>query len=252
MSAPSLTAVGADDEQLARDELCFLLSRIDGVDVIAQASDGTQALEDIARLAPDVAFLDIRMPGLTGLEVAAAAGGRTHVVFITAYEAFAVQAFEEGAVDYLLKPVSAERLERTVERIQSRLQSGTASDVSAVLARIEQQLSPTAERLRWISANVGEAVRMIPIDEVLFFQAHDKYTRVVTADGEAHIRLPLKTLMPGLDPDVFWRVHRGAIVRVTAVRWVKRDEDGQLRVHVVGRTETLPVSSAYAGQFRGL
>src|SRR5262249_49772986 len=157
---------------------------------------------------------------------------------------FAVQAFEEGAIDYLVKPVKRDRLRKTIDRI--RLQLDSPKDISAVLSALEKRLSEVAPpRLRWITAGTGASVRLVPIEEVVFFQAQDKYTRVVTGKGEAHIRRSLKELLPELDPDVFWQVHRSIIVRVTAVQQVRRDEDGGHVIAITGRAETLPVANNY-------
>ncbi|HEX3363644.1 LytTR family DNA-binding domain-containing protein [Phenylobacterium sp.] len=246
------TAILAEDEAPQREQLKTLLGALwPQLRILAECPDGRSAIEAMARLNPDVAFLDIRMPGADGLEVARAAGDHTHVVLITAYDEFALQAFEDGAVDYLLKPVKRDRLALAVSRLQARLTTGEPSDLPAAVARLESLLGrPRA--IKWITASVGTAVRVLPVDDVHFFQAHDKYTRVVAAGDEAHIRTPLKELIGQLDPDQFWQVHRGAIVRLSAIRLVKRDEDGRLVLHLHGRVETLPVSQAFAARFKSL
>ena len=250
MTGPS--GIIAEDEAPQRDQLKALLATLwPQLQILAECADGRSAIEALGRLRPDVAFLDIRMPGADGLQVARAAGDRTHVVLITAYDEFAVQAFEDGAADYLLKPVKHERLAMAVGRLQARLAAGVRSDLPVTLARLER-LFAKPQPIKWITASAGTAVRILPVDDVEFFQAHDKYTRVVTAGDEAHIRIPLKDLIGQLDPDQFWQVHRAAIVRLSAIRLVKRDEDGRLVLHLHGRVETLPVSQAFAARFKSL
>jgi DNA-binding LytR/AlgR family response regulator len=250
MTAP--TAVIAEDEAPQREQLKALLTVLwPGLDIVAECVDGPSAISAIERLRPDVAFLDIRMPGADGLQAARAGADHTHVVLITAYDEFAVQAFEDGAVDYLLKPVKRDRLATAIGRVQARLANGQRADLAAVLSRLEGRLAP-AKPIKWITASVGAAVRILPVDDVHFFQAQDKYTRVVTAAEDAHIRMPLKDLISQLDPDQFWQVHRGAIVRLSAIRLVKRDEDGRLVLSLHGRMETLPVSQAFAARFKSL
>lgn len=244
-------AVVAEDETPQRDALVGMLaSAWPGLQVVA-CEDGIAALEAVARHRPAVAFLDIRMPGVTGLDVArtvAACGGL--VVFTTAYDAYAVQAFETGAIDYLFKPVAPDRLAQAVERVQARLGEGTpASAIDAV----EQDLRPRGDRrVRWITASIGDSVRLIGIDEVVYFQAQDKYVRVVTGRDEALVRLPLKDIAAGLDGDVFWQVHRGLLVRVAAIDRVRRDELGRHALELRGRSERLPVSAAFMQRFRGM
>ena len=241
------TALIAEDEAPQRAELAGMLGELwPELEIVAQCADGDQAAKAIAK-APTAAFLDIRMPGRSGLDVARDASEATHVVFITAYDQFAVDAFEKGAADYLLKPVMRDRLAATVERLKKRIAAGQPSDISRVLAALKGE-----DRLRWISATVRGGIRMIPVDEVLFFQSEDKHTRVVTPDGEAHIRLPLKGLLERLDPDQFWQVHRSVVVRVAAIKAVRRDEDGRLRIVMPNQAETLRVSSVYAHRFRGM
>jgi DNA-binding LytR/AlgR family response regulator len=251
MSGP--TALLAEDEAPQRAELGQMLAQLwPELRIVAQCSDGREAFAALKQHKPDVAFLDIRMPGPDGMQVARAAGASTHVVFTTAYDNFAVQAFEDGAADYVLKPISPERLARTIERLKRRLSTAKPVDIGALLAMLESQAAARPERIRWISAGVGGVVKMLAVDDVLFFQSQDKYTRVVTASEEAHIRLPLKELIAQLDPDVFWQVHRGTVVRVSAIRSVKRDADGKLLLSLTGRVETLPVSSTFAARFKSL
>ncbi len=247
------TAIIAEDEGAQRQELKGLLRELwPDLRVVAECEDGLAAIEALYEHAPDVAFLDIRMPGVSGLEVARAAGSApktAHVVLITAYDAFAVTAFEAGAEDYLLKPVRRERLAATIGRLQQRLAQGQPAVPVDLIGLLEARL-PQRRWMSWISASAGDTIRMIAIDDVLAFRSEDKYTAVLTGQGAAHIRTPLKDLIGQLDPDVFWQVHRGAIVRVAAIRAVRRDEDGRLRIHLTGSAETVPVSAAFQDRFR--
>jgi DNA-binding LytR/AlgR family response regulator len=205
---------------------------------------------------PDVAFLDIRMPGLSGLDVARAASGRCHTVFTTAYDSHAVAAFEAGAVDYLLKPIAADRLAQAVGRLQERAAGPqpvhpTWTQLVAQLARgCRPGQAAGHQRLRWVSASVGDTIKMFSIDEVLFFQSDEKYTRVVTATDEAHVRKPLKELAEGLDGEEFWQVHRGVIVRASAIARAQRDELGRITLHLKSHREKLAVSQAWAWRFK--
>ena len=253
MPAP-VTAVIAEDEKPLRDALRAMLGIAwPELEVVAECEDGIAAMEAIAAHRPALSFLDIRMPGVSGLDVARAAiAAKSLVVFTTAYDEYAVRAFEAGAVDYLLKPLRPERLATTLARVQARLRVRD-DDADARMAALEAQLRPSGPRLiRWISAAVGDSVRMLGLDEVLYFQSQDKYVRVVTADGEAIIRTPLKELLAGLDPDEFWQVHRGTVVRVSAIDRLRRDELGKSALRLRGREDTLPVSAAFLHRFRGM
>lgn len=256
-----ITALIAEDEAPQRQALLEQLQQAwPALEIVAACEDGISALDAVATHRPQVAFLDIRMPGVSGLDVAKAVvqnGGL--VVFTTAYDDYAIRAFETGAADYLLKPVQPQRLAQAVERLQLRLQESRsphtdqASDLQSVIEQLEARLRPQGDKLiRWITASIGDSVRMIGIDEVLYFQAQDKYVRVVTADGEAIIRTSLKELLAGLDPDEFWQVHRGVVVRVKAIDRVRKDELGRYALNLKGRTDTLPVSSAFQQRFRGM
>ena len=250
------TALIADDEDLPRAELRRMLATAwPDLQVVAECEHGPATLEALAAHAPEVAFLDIRMPGASGLEVARAASGRCHVVFTTAYDSHAIEAFEAGAVDYLLKPVQADRLAQTVTRLRERLATREAAPpLDALVAQLAERLqlggAAASERLRWISASVGDTIKLFGIDDVLFFQSDEKYTRVVTAGDEAHVRRPLKEIAAGLDPDAFWQVHRGVIVRAAAVARATRDELGRITLHLKQHDEKLPVSQAYAWRFK--
>jgi DNA-binding LytR/AlgR family response regulator len=251
MSRP--LALIAEDEAPQRSELVSLLAEVwPQLNIQAQCPDGLSAIETLQAQRPDVAFLDIRMPGVSGLEVARHVDPSTQVVFITAYAEHAVQAFEEGAVDYLLKPVSRERLQRTVERVRDRLSSASRPDVERVLQLLSNRATSAAPGMRWISASVGNTLKMLPIEEVLFFQSRDKYTRVVTGSDEAIIRLPLRELLLRLDAETFWQVHRSVIVRVDAMRAVVRTADDHYELVITGSAERLPVSPAFRDRFKAM
>jgi DNA-binding LytR/AlgR family response regulator len=256
--APTPTALIADDEDLPRAELRRMLAVAwPELRVVAECDHGPAAVEALAEHRPDVAFLDIRMPGLSGLEVARAASGRCHAVFTTAYDSHAVAAFEAGAVDYLLKPIATERLAQAVERLRGRLQ-GTGPrealpELDSLVQRLAAQLQQRTTggpRLRWLSASVGDTIKMFGIDEVVFFQSDEKYTRVVTATDEAHVRKPLREIAEGLDGEVFWQVHRGAIVRASAIARAQRDDLGRYTLQLKNHPEKLPVSQAWAWRFK--
>ncbi|RZA37258.1 MAG: response regulator transcription factor [Lysobacteraceae bacterium] len=255
----SVTCLIAEDEAPQRIALqAQLRDAWPTLEIVAACEDGLSALDAVATHRPQVAFIDIRMPGVSGLDVAKAVVGHGGlVVFTTAYDDYAVRAFEAGAVDYLLKPVQSARLAQAIERLQARLaenghEAGIA-DLQSVIGQLEARLRPQGDKLiRWITASIGDSVRMIGIGEVLYFQAQDKYVRVVSADGEAIIRTSLKELLCGLDPDEFWQVHRGVVVRVDAIDRLRKDELGRHSIHLKGRSETLPVSSAFLQRFRGM
>jgi DNA-binding LytR/AlgR family response regulator len=244
----------AEDEAPQRTAFIGLLEAAwPEAQVVAVCSDGLEALEALEREAPEVAFLDIRMPGLSGLELAEACGGRAHVVFVTAHDDYAVRAFEQGAVDYLLKPVRRERLAETVQRLNARL-AHTPPRLDVLLAQLRSELgqSPRREALKWITASLGDTVKLYAIEEVLAFHAQDKYTRVITTGGEAVIRKSLRELLSALDESLFWQVHRSVIVRASAIDCVKRDELGKWWLALKGHAERLPVSSAFQGRFKGM
>jgi DNA-binding LytR/AlgR family response regulator len=248
------TAIVAEDEAPQRAELLDLLAGAwPQLEVLAACEDGIGAMQALAEHRPQVALLDIRMPGVSGLDVArAAVAGGAHVVITTAYDEYAIRAFDAGAIDYLLKPLQATRLAQAVARLQARLHAGTPASATAIDA-LEARLRPAGERaIRWISASAGDSVRMIGIEEVLYFRARDKYVCVVTAEGEAVIRMPIRDLLAGLDPDEFWQVHRGIVVRVSAIDRMHRDELGKHGLRLRGRDEWLPVSAAFLHRFRGM
>jgi len=244
------TAIIAEDEPILREQLKAKLAKLwPELEILAAVGDGAAALEALEERAPDFMFLDIRMPEATGLEVARVVGGRSHVVFVTAYDEYAIQAFEAGAVDYLLKPAADERFGVAIERLKAKLAT-PPRDLTAVLSRLAEKLEPGRERLKWIKATVGQNLRLIPVSEVLYFQSDEKYTRVVTAEGEALIKTALRELMDGLDPEAFWQIHRSTVVNVHAIAAVTRDFRGQAHVKVKGRDEALAVSRVYSHLFR--
>jgi DNA-binding LytR/AlgR family response regulator len=244
------TAIIAEDEAILRTQLAGKLAKLwPELEIIAAVEDGAAALEALEERVPDFMFLDIRMPEMTGVEVARLVGGRCHVVFVTAYDEYAIQAFDAGAVDYLLKPATDERLSLAIERLKSRLAT-PPPDLTAVLSRIAEQLGPKRERMQWIKATVGQNLRLIPVTDVLFFQSDEKYTRVVTADGEALIKTSIRELLDGLDPDVFWQIHRSTLVNAGAIAAVTRDFRGQAHVKVKGRDDSLVVSRIYSHLFK--
>lgn len=270
VSAPPRALI-ADDERLLREQLKTRLAQVwPDLQVCGEARDGLEALRLADELRPDVVFLDIRMPGLTGIEAAreilALPGWTGEVVFVTAYDEYAVAAFERGALDYLLKPVEAERLQRCANRLQARVSERAAVAASAndpvheaALDALFQRLSAAHQAaqprvvsapLRWIQAASGNTTRLISVDDVLFFRSDEKYTRVQTRDREALVRTPIRDLVAQLDADRFWQIHRSTIVNLAAVASVVRDDAGRLRVHLKDNPETLEVSRGFAHLFR--
>lgn len=252
------TAVVAEDEATLRQELVERLAQLwPELSIVGEAADGVQALRLLDECRPDILFLDIQMPGATGLEVARQVAGRAHVVFVTAYDQYAVDAFEQGAVDYLLKPLQASRLFTTIMRVKQRLALPPA-ELNGVLGQLGGApgvAAPAPARsgfLRWINASVGQTLRLITVDEVLYFQSDNKYTRVATREGEALIRKPLKELVEELDPQQFWQIHRSTLVNVKAIAGVTRDFRGRQLVGVKGHNEKLEVSRSYTHLFKGM
>ena len=245
------TAILAEDEEILRAQLEKKLAKLwPDLEILASVGDGAAALEALEDRAPDFMFLGIQMPEMTGTEVARHVAGRAHVVFVTAYDQYAIQAFETGAVDYLLKPATDERLAVTIERLKAKLAT-PPPDLNAVLSKIADQIQGAKkERLQWIKATVGQNLRLIPVSDVLFFQSDEKYTRVVTADTEALIKTPIRELMDGLDPEVFWQIHRSTLVNANAISSVTRDFRGQAHVKVKGKDDSLVVSRIYSHLFK--
>ena len=259
MSATVPRALIADDEPHLAAYLRERLAAIwPELDIVGVAEDGPAALRLIEEQDPDVVFLDIRMPGLTGLEVARRVAAGVHVVFVTAYDEYAVTAFEREAVDYVLKPVSDDRLRETVRRLRERVASATPPEgltaaleaLGRILPALGASVPAGAERLAWIRAAIGNQVRLIAIEEVCYFQANDKYTSVFTREGEALIRTSLKELAEQLDPARFWQIHRSTIVNLAHVASSTRDLSGRIQIRLKSRPEMLSVSRAFAHRFR--
>ena len=249
----------AEDEELLRNELAKLLAQAwPGLQIVAECEDGGAALEAIAEHQPPLAFIDIRMPGLTGLEVAAAAAEaspNTQIVFVTAYDQYAIDAFDRGAVDYLLKPISSERLAATVQRMQSRIALGNpdADALAALLVTLGARAqTPATEPLVWITASAGKDTRLIMVDDVAYFQADHKYTVVMTAEGESLLRKPIRELLEVLDPSLFKQIHRSTIVNLKAIASIARDDTGKGIVKLKSRPETLTVSQPFMSLFRNM
>ncbi|MDO9192504.1 MAG: LytTR family DNA-binding domain-containing protein, partial [Undibacterium sp.] len=237
------TAIIADDERMMRDQLRSRLEQVwPELEILGEAKNGEEAVQMVAEHQPDLVFLDIRMPVKTGLEAAKEIGDKAHIVFITAYDQYAIEAFDQGAVDYVLKPADIERLSRTVERLKARLASATQpNDMGAMLSQLAKQMGIIAKPnyLQWIQASIGQELRLIPVEEILFFQSDEKYTRVQTATYEALIRKPVRDLIEELDPALFWQIHRSTLVNAKAISGVVRDMRGRHLVQVKGSTEKL-------------
>ena len=252
------TAILADDEpHLARALATALATLWPELELLHVARNGVEAAERISALRPDLAFLDIQMPGLSGLEVAQGIEGSTRVVFVTAYDEYAVQAFDQEALDYVLKPVQTERLQRTIERVRRALDQPATDDGARLLAALHQLLpgcagNRAAERLRWVRASRGELMHQVPIEDVLFFRADDKYTCVQTAAAEHLIRTPIAELAAQLDATQFVQVHRSTIVNLAHLEGTRRDEASRLYLRVKGHAAELPVSRAYVHLFKAM
>ena len=245
------TALIAEDEPMLRAQLKSRLREVwPELGAIAEAENGEHALALVDELRPDVAFLDIRMPGKSGLEVARALDGRCHVVFVTAYDEYAIAAFDEGAVDYLLKPVMPERIAKVAARVKARL-AMPPLDLSALLRRLSER-EDAAAPLKWIRASLGNAMQMIAVADVVYFQSEDKYTKVVTPEAEALIRKPIKDLYDELDQEAFWQIHRATIVNLNAIARVERDWRDQPVITLKSRPEKLTVSRTFAHRFKAM
>ena len=245
------TAILAEDEELLRRELRTLIARVwPELEVVAEVDDGFEALEAVAAHRPDIVFLDIRMPGMSGLEVARAIAGQAHVVFVTAFDRYAIEAFESGAVDYLVKPVLEERLATTLSRLKLRVGTVPASFEAMFAKLAESMKKDEREPLRWITASLGNQTRLVMIQDVVYFQSDSKYTRVVAHDGEVLIKKAIRALVDELDPAMFRQVHRSTIVNLREVKALVRGDDGHAVIHLKSRPETLAVSDSYAHLFK--
>ncbi|TFW29440.1 LytR/AlgR family response regulator transcription factor [Duganella callida] len=251
------TAIIADDERLMRDQLRMRLEQVwPELEIIGEAKNGDEAVDLVDELKPDFTFLDIRMPGKTGMEAAAIIGNKSQIVFVTAYDAYAIEAFERGAIDYVLKPPEPERLQITVERLKGRLNKpAVGADINASVATMLAQLTekiaaPKPAHLQWIQASIGQDLRMIPVEEILFFRSDEKYTCVQTEKYEALIRKPVRDLAEELDPSLFWQIHRATLVNVNAIEGVTRDIRGRHLVMIKGRPEKLEVSRSFLHLFK--
>ncbi|MBT9599453.1 MAG: response regulator transcription factor [Vitreoscilla sp.] len=269
---PAPRAVLADDERLMRDQLRARLAEAwPELQIVAEAKNGTEAVELVELHRPDVVFLDIRMPGMTGVDAARQIAQMEvdddsflpEIVFITAYDQYAVEAFEQGAADYILKPAERDRLKLTVERLSARLAArrspesaeavaGSSLPIQQLLHRLGQASGSRPAYLKWIQATVGSAIQMIPVEDVLFFISDEKYTRVQTLQVEALIRKPIKELVDELDPERFWQIHRSTLVAVNAIAAVSRDFRGRQIVSVKGHNQKLEVSRSYTHLFKGM
>jgi len=243
-------AVIAEDEPVLRTGMKRLLAEVwPELDIVAIATDGLQATQLLELHSPDVLFLDIQMPGRSGLEVAKAASDRCHVVFVTGYDQHAVTAFEHGAVDYLMKPVPTARLAIACKRVRERLATKPAN-LDTLVDKLANAVASRRTYLHWINVEAGPNVRLVTVEEICYFQADTKYTRLVTAERESLIRMSLKELLDVLDPAEFWQIHRSVIVNVNAVAEVSRDARGHPKLHLKHRREALQVSQPFAHLFR--
>jgi len=248
MNAP--TAVLAEDEAVLRGELRARLADLwPELHIAAEAADGVEATRAFAAHAPDVLILDIQMPSMTGLEVARIASGKCHVVFVTAYDKYAIAAFEQGAVDYLMKPINPARMATAVQRLKERLATPPAN-LTDLLGALANQQSEARRFLRWINASIGNTIKVITVDEICYFKADARYTLVVTPASESLIKKPIRELTEELDPTMFWQIHRSTLVNVHSIAAVTRDLRGHLQLKLKQRQEALPVSESYAHLFR--
>jgi DNA-binding LytR/AlgR family response regulator len=253
----TLTAIIAEDEPILRAQLKVKLTKIwPELKIVADVGDGEAALEAIEEHRPNLAFLDIQMPEMTGIEVARSLASnrelKCHIVFVTAFDQYAVEAFDTGAIDYVLKPYTDERLEAAVARLRDRMSAVPVQpqNLEALMQRLASKLNPGVEKLKWIKANIGANLRLIPVEEVLFFQSDEKYTLVATKEFDALIKTPIKELLDGLDHEKFWQIHRSTIVNASSIDAITRDFRGQATVKVKGRKENLTVSRPFSHLFK--
>jgi DNA-binding LytR/AlgR family response regulator len=243
-------AVIAEDEPLIRREMREMLRQLwPELVILAEVGDGVEALAALERHCPDVVFLDIQMPGLSGLEVAQSLNGRAHVVFVTAFDRYAVAAFEQGALDYVLKPISMPRMRLAVERLRARLLEPPA-DLHRIAELLKELVPPESKYMKWLTVPHGEELRVVSAAEICYLRADQKYTTVVTPHGSFLMTSSLRNMKEKLDPQVFWQIHRSIVVNVAAIDRIYRSFRGALEVKVKGRDELLPVSTAHAHLFR--
>lgn len=246
------TAIIADDEHLMRNQLRLRLSQTwPEINILGEAKNGNEAIQLVNQLQPDFTFLDIHMPGKTGLEAAHIIGNKSHIIFITAYDEYAIEAFEHGAVDYILKPAETERLLLTVARLKTKINTIPA-DISTMMAQLSKQMRIPNRSiyLQWIQASIGQQLRLIPVQEILFFRSDEKYTSVQTNNYEALIRKPVRDLIEELDPDLFWQIHRATLVNVHAIEGIIRDIRGRYQIVIKGHAQKLEVSRSFTHLFK--
>ena len=251
---PAPTAVIVDDERLMREQIASRLKEAwPELVIVGEAANGREAVAMVGSLEPDIVFLDINMPEMDGIKAAQALAGRAHLVFVTAYDQYAISAFDHGAIDYLLKPVEPARVALACRRLRERLQQKPAP-MGELLEELSQRFGnggiKSREYMRWVQASVGANLRMIPTSDILFFRTEDKYTRVQTEGFEALIRKPIKELIDELDPKEFWQIHRSTVVRVDAIAQVSRNFSGKQIVHLKGSDEKLEVSRSFNHLFK--
>jgi DNA-binding LytR/AlgR family response regulator len=250
------TALIADDEPLLRDELRDALHELwPELTIVAEVADGLSALQEIQSKNPDIAFLDIKMPRMTGLEVAEqiAPNANTLIVFVTAFDDHAIEAFDQGAIDYVMKPIRLARMAKMIERLKHRMSLTSDERRNIDVQKVAKSLlQANTSYLKFLQASVGKKLRFIMVEEILYVQSDNKYTRLVTAQAEAFIRKPLKELMSELDPDLFWQIHRGTLVNIRAIDTVMREEIEKMSVTLKGSAEKLEVSRAHQSQFKGV
>jgi DNA-binding LytR/AlgR family response regulator len=244
------TALIAEDEPLLRSEIRGVLQTLwPELHIAAEAGDGVEAIQALDRLAPDILFLDIQMPGATGIDVARHASGKAHVVFITAFDAYALQAFEQGALDYILKPIATDRMQLTVERLQQRLREPPA-DLRGLTDLLKNALNPEPRHLKWLTVPKGQELHVVAVADISYLRADNKYTTISTRTSSFLSTLPLKEMKEKLDPTMFWQIHRSIIVNVGAIETIYRSFRGALEIKLKNRDELLPVSTAYAHLFK--
>ncbi len=242
--------IAEDEAHVAVDLRNRLATLWPELDIIGIAPNGVDALERLENEKPDIAFLDIKMPGMGGLDVVKQLKHPCLLVFVTAFDEFAVEAFERAAVDYLVKPVPDDRLAKTVERLRQALNKSVPTDLTGLIAALQNVAAPPSARIKWIKASIGDKLRVVSVDDVCYFRSADKYTTVCTRDAELLVRTPIKELIAKLDPEHFWQIHRGIVVKVGQIATATTDENGQVTLKLRDRPETLTVSRTYAHLFK--